>query len=61
MLTGQKKQEKKPVSVDSPVYPDTTDIRARILLPMYSDLQHEASWSIYSSFYWYQDTRSLTT
>ena len=50
MLTGQKKQEKKPVSVDSPVYPDTTDIRARILLPMYSDLQHEASWSIYSSF-----------
>ena len=47
--------------VGSTVYPDTTDIWARILLPMYSDLQHEASWSIYSSFYWYQDTRSLTT
>ena len=58
---GNSLQRKHDDLLESTVHPDTTDIRARILLPMYSDLQREASWSIYNSFYWYQDTRSLTT
>ena len=44
--SGAARRELEEVMVGSTVYPNTTDIRARILLLMHSDLQHEASWSI---------------